>query len=57
MTHEEYIQKKRKIVDSCLDEIDEHESAGCYGDAENCRKWMQRELEALDKEYRCGRQR
>lgn len=33
-------------------EIDEHESDGCYGDAENARKWMRFELDDLDRERR-----
>lgn len=36
------------------DRICEHESAGCYGDAESARKQRQRELEALDHQYRDG---
>lgn len=56
MTHDEYIQRKQEIINDYLEEIDAHESAGCFGDAENCRKWMRHELEALDEEYRCERQ-
>ena len=36
---EEYKQKCRQVKDYYLEEICEHEDAGCLGDAENARKW------------------
>lgn len=51
MTRDEYERRRAEIVESCMDEIDEHESAGCYGDAETARKWMRRKLSQLKKEY------
>lgn len=51
MTREEYERRRAEIVESYIEEIDEHESAGCYGDAENARKWMRRELSRLKEEY------
>ena len=40
--------------DYYLEEICEHEDAGCLGDAENARKWRRAELEELDRQYRDG---
>lgn len=37
-----------------LEEICEHEDAGCLEDAENARKWRRAELEELDRQYREG---
>lgn len=51
MTRDEYERRCPEIVEEYMDEIDEHESAGCYGDAENARKWMRRELSRLKEEY------
>lgn len=51
MTHEEYEAKRREIIEGYTEEICEHESAGCFGDAENARKWMRHELERLGREY------
>ena len=42
---EEYKQKCRQVKDYYLEEICEHEDAGCLGDAENARKWRRAELE------------
>ena len=42
MTREEYERRRSEIVESYIEEIDEHESAGCHGDAEISRKWMRR---------------
>lgn len=50
MTDEEYRRKRAEIVDRYADEIDAHESAGCYGDAEIARKWMRERLRELDAE-------
>ena len=36
---EEYKQKCRQVKDYYLEEICEHEDAGCLGNAENARKW------------------
>lgn len=44
---EEYKQKCRQVKDYYLEEICEHEDAGCLGDAENARKWRRAELEEL----------
>lgn len=54
MTSVEYELRRADIFDGCMDEICEHESAGCYGDAENARKRMRRELAQLKKEYEEG---
>lgn len=54
MTKDEYEWRHNAIVGRYADEICEHESAGCYGDAENARKWMFYELQALDREYEEG---
>ena len=51
---EEYKQKCRQVKDYYLEEICEHEDAGCLGDAENARKWRRAELEELDRQYREG---
>lgn len=40
--------------DYYLEEICEHEDAGCLGDAENACKWRRAELEELDRQYREG---
>ena len=47
-------QKCRQVKDYYLEEICEHEDAGCLGDAENARKWRRAELEELDRQYREG---
>lgn len=47
---EEYKQKCRQVKDYYLEEICEHEDAGCLGDAENARKWRRAELEELDRQ-------
>lgn len=54
MTREEYERRRAEIVESCIEEIDEHESAGCHGDTEIARKWMRHELAQLKKEYEEG---
>lgn len=46
---EEYKQKCRQVKDYYLEEICEHEDAGCLGDAEAARKWRRAELEELDR--------
>ena len=51
---EEYKQKCRQVKDYYIEEICEHENAGCFGDAENARKWRRLELEELDRQYREG---
>lgn len=51
---EEYKQKCRQVKDYYLEEICEHEDAGCLGDAENARKWRRAELKELDRQYREG---
>ena len=50
MTEQEYRRRRAEIVARYMEEIDDHVSAGCYGDAETARKWMRRELDALDEE-------
>lgn len=55
MSAEEYRTRRREIIERYRTEIDEHESAGCYGDAENARKWMRMDLETLDRDYNEGR--
>lgn len=55
MTREEYMAKRREIIDRYTEEIYDHEDAGCFGDAENARKWMRRELESLERDYKEGR--
>lgn len=52
MTEKEYRRRRAEIVARRTAEIDEHESAGCHGDAENARKWMRFELDELDRERR-----
>lgn len=52
VTEQEYEWRHNAIIGRYTDEICDHESAGCYGDAENARKWMFYELEALDREYK-----
>lgn len=52
MTKEEYEARRREIIEHYSGEIDAHESAGCFGDAENARKWMRIDLAALDDDYR-----
>ena len=49
MTPEQYMMKRAEIVSEYMEEIDEHESAGEFGDAENARKWMRVKLRELDK--------
>jgi hypothetical protein len=51
MTKEEYERQRRKLIEDYSSEIDEHESAGCFGDAENSRKWLRSELRALEDRY------
>lgn len=55
MSAEEYRTRRREIIERYRTEIDEHESAGYYGDAENARKWMRMDLETLDRDYNEGR--
>lgn len=55
MSTEEYKARRREIIERYRTEIDEHESAGCYGDAENARKWMRIDLETLARDYTEGR--
>lgn len=50
MTKEEYERKRREIIEAYSEEIAEHESAGCYGDAQNARKWMHHRLSDLKDE-------
>ena len=38
MTPEQYMMKRAEIVSEYMEEIDEHESAGEFGDAENALK-------------------
>ena len=52
MTEEEYRRRRAEIVDCYAAEIDAHESAGCYGDAENSRRWMRERLRELEGECR-----
>lgn len=49
---EEYKRKCRQVKDYYLEEICEHEDAGCLGDAENARKWRRLELEELPVQLR-----
>ena len=51
---EEYKRKCRQVKDYYLEEICEHEDAGCLGDAGTARKWRRAELEELDRQYREG---
>lgn len=51
MTYEEYRNQLHELQESFLDEYDEHISAGCYGDAENCRKWFDHNAEQLRRAY------
>lgn len=51
MTREEYEARREEIVSDYLLQIDEHESAGDFGDAENARKWMRIRLRELDEEF------
>lgn len=55
MTEEEYRKKRREIIGRYSDMIDDHENAGCFGDADTARKWMRVKLEQLYEEYK-GRQ-
>lgn len=43
--------KRREIIEEHMEEICDHENAGCFGDAENARKWMEHRLRWLDEEY------
>lgn len=52
MTWEQYEAKRREIIDFYTEEICEHESAGCYGDAQDARKWMRARLDELEREYK-----
>lgn len=54
MTREEYEAKRREVIERYTEEAYEHEDAGCFGDAENSRKWMRAELEALKRDYEEG---
>lgn len=54
MRRDEYDTKRREIIDRYTEEICDHEDAGCFGDAENSRKWMRCKLESLDAEYAMG---
>lgn len=54
MTPEEYKQKRQQIISDYMEEICEHESAGCFGDAGEARKWMRVELEKLERECEEG---
>lgn len=54
MRRDEYDTKRREIIDRYTEEICDHEDAGCFGDAENSRKWMRRKLESLDAGYAMG---
>ncbi len=51
MTYEEYQAKRREIIEFYTQEIDAHESAGCFGDAENARKWMRVKLDSLKRDF------
>lgn len=51
MTREEYAARRAEIIGRYSDEIADHENAGCFGDAENARKWMRRKLEQLEREF------
>lgn len=51
MTREEYDRRRREIIDDYVEAIWEHESAGCLGDAETARRWMDAKLRELDEEY------
>lgn len=55
MDAKEYERQRRELIEGYSMEISEHESAGCYGDAENARKWMRHYLEELEREYREGK--
>ena len=55
MSTEEYKARRREIIERYRAEIDEHESAGCDGDAETERRWMRMDLETLDRDYNEGR--
>ena len=52
MTPEQYMMKRAKIVSEYMEEIDAHESAGEFGDAENARKRMRVKLRELDEEFK-----
>lgn len=54
MDAKEYERQRRELIESYSQEISEHESAGCYGDADNARRWMRINLEELEREYREG---
>lgn len=54
MTHEEYEAKRREIIERYNKEIWAHEGAGCYGDADNARRWMRVRLDELKKDYEEG---
>lgn len=55
MKRDEYEAKRREIIETYTQQAWEHEDAGCYGDAENARKWMRRKLEKLERDYKEGR--
>lgn len=55
MTREQYETKRTEIIERYTEEICDHENAGCYGDAENARKWMRFRLEELEREFVEGR--
>lgn len=52
MTREQYEAKRREIIERYTEEIFDHEDAGCYGDADNARKWMRIRLDELEREYK-----
>lgn len=52
MTDDEYKARRSEIVSRRTAEILDHEDAGCFGDADISRKWMRRELDELEAEYR-----
>ena len=51
MTYEEYQAKRQEIIEFYTEEIDNHEFAGCFGDAESTRKWMRIKLDMLKRDY------
>lgn len=55
MTREEYEARRREIIERYRVEIDAHEGAGCFGDADNARRWMRIRLDELEREYEDGR--
>lgn len=51
MTRDEYLAERQRIIDMYAEEIADHESAGCFGDADSARKWMRRKLDLLERDY------